>query len=271
MLDWFSRHRRGVFAATITAVVVCIIAIAAVLITQPRAHSRYVPRNAGLRASDLFFYPSRLAGQRPKAFIFFFGNDVGFWKPHQELAEFLADGDYDVVGYNMKPLLSSLPEAASVTRDSAYVAAILPLVSAARVELRAEHSPVVLMGHSVGAEVALWTAAHVAIPDVAGVVAMSPGSRGHLRVTWTDLANGPEPTGPDSWGIAETVKLLRPSLRVAVVRGDHDLFRYADSAIVPAGGDRLKLSIVPLASHSLKRIIVARYIVRDAVEWVLRR
>lgn len=258
-------------AALVGAAIVIVGIIVTVALVQPRARSRYVPHNPALRGSDLFFYPSRLTGQTPRAFIFFFGNDVGFWKPHQELAEFLADAGYDVVGFNMKPLLSSLPEGVSATRDSAFTAALVPLVHAARVELRTGQRPVVLMGHSVGAEVALWTAAHLPIPDIAGVVAMSPGSRGHLRVTWTDLANGAEPTGPDSWGIAETVKLLRPSLRVAIVRGDHDMFRYADSAIVPAGGDRLRLSIVPLASHSLRRILVARYIVRNAVEWVLSR
>jgi hypothetical protein len=52
---------------------------------------------------------------------------------------------------------------------------------------------VVLGGHSIGAELAIWTAAHDTVPLLAGVLAMSPGERGHLRVTLGDLAER-EPT-----------------------------------------------------------------------------
>jgi len=59
------------------------------------------------------------------------------------------------------------------------------------------------------------------------------------------------------------------AVRVAIVRGDHDKYRYADSALIAAGGDRIHTYIVPFASHSLKRIIVARPVMRQALDWLL--
>ena len=54
----------------------------------------------------------------PRALVLFFGNDIGFWGPHQELAADLAADGYDVVGIDVRPLFDGLP-APPAQRDSA--------------------------------------------------------------------------------------------------------------------------------------------------------
>ncbi len=54
------------------------------------AHSAYTPHDPALQTEPLYFYPARASSRHPKAAVFFFGNDVGFWEPHQKLAERLA-------------------------------------------------------------------------------------------------------------------------------------------------------------------------------------
>ena len=98
---------------------------------------------------------------------------------------------------------------------------------------------------------------------------MSPGLRTHLRISASDLLNGPEPEGPGSFSVPLTLREIQPAIRVAIVRGDHDKYRYADSALVVSGGNRVHLYMVPFASHSLKRIIVAKPVMRQALDWVL--
>ena len=266
------RARTHVLWFALAIVLICL-GVGLAFMALPAAHSEYVPRNPALRRASLFFYPSHAGSGPAPAFVFFFGNDVGFWSAHQELADDLAGQGYAVVGFDVKPLLASLPDGATATaataRDSMFSVALASLIRASRHELGMDARPVILAGHSVGAELAVWSAGHVAIPNLLGVVAISPGARGHLRITLSDLANAGDPDEPGSFSVAREVAALPASMRVALVRGDRDPYRYADSAIVAVGGQRVRLSIIPLAGHSLKRVILARYVVRNAVDWVL--
>lgn len=241
----------------------------AILWARDRAHSAYIPKSAELRSRDIFLYapPSRPA----TALVFFFGNDIGFWKAHQQIAEFLAGDGYAVVGLDVRPLLQTLSDAPPETRDSSIATSLERLIAASREEFQVRDKPVVLMGHSLGAEIAVWAAAHIHTPGLAGVVAISPRSRGHLRATLADIANQGEPHEAGSFSVAAIINSLPGSVRVAIVRGDHDKFRSADPAIIAGGGSRLRHMIVPFASHSLKSVFVARYIVRRAVDWILAR
>lgn len=243
------------------------------LVLSPAPRTAYVPRNVALRRASLYFYPANVRAGQARACVFFLGNDIGFWAPHQELAADLASQGYGVIGFDVKPLLERLPSATSASaitlRDSMFSNALGWRIRAACAELHLSGKPVILAGHSLGAEIAVWSAGHVVIPDLAGVLAISPGARGHLRVTWRDITDSGEPTEPGSFSVAGEVGKLVPSVRVVIVRGDHDPFRYADSGIVAAGGRRARLEIVPLAGHSLKRVILARYIVRSAADWIV--
>lgn len=235
----------------------------------------YVPRDASLREAGLYFYPAAPSTGAPRAFVFFFGNDIGFWRAHRQLAADLAGQGYAVVGFDMKPLLRRLPEETGA-RDSTFRAIIVPLVLRARRELAPSARPalrIVLAGHSLGAEVALWTAAHAGLPDVAGVLALSPGSRSHLRVSASDLLMTGEPTGPASFSVAGVVARVTaaPGVRIAIVRGSHDPLRSADSALLAAGGQGIRRFLVPLAGHALKQVALARYVVREGLTWVLER
>lgn len=231
------------------------------------ADPTYTARDPALRSRPLYFYPA--AGPEPaRAFVFFFGNDVGFWAPHRRLAIHLAEQGFDVVGFDLKPLVTSLFDF-DAGRDSTFAAEVGRLVAASRHELRADARPVVLAGHSLGAEVAVWSAVHVPIPDLIGVLALSPGSRSHLGVSLSDLVNGPEPTGAGSFSVAREVSQLPPAVRLAVVRGENDDYQSADAAILAAGGPRSQRYVVRFAGHSLKRIIVARPAVRQALAWIL--
>lgn len=249
----------------LTAAILAAVAVVGTGCSAPRPP--YVPRNAELRKLPVYFYPSRVPGP-PRAVIFFFGNDVGFWTPHQDLAEYLSGLGYSVVGFDMRGLLGSLPDPRAM-RDSAFDARILPLIAKARHEVHADSIPLILAGHSLGAEVAIWTAAFAPPPELVGVIAMSPGLSSHLRISASDLLNGREPSGPDSFSVAATLHSIASRVRVAIVRGSHDKYRYADSALIVAGGDRSHSYIVPFASHSLKRIIVAKPVMREALDWVL--
>jgi pimeloyl-ACP methyl ester carboxylesterase len=227
----------------------------------------YVPRDPALQHLPVYFYPDRSATPA-RAVIFFFGNDVGFWEPHRELADYLSGQAYTVVGFDMRSFLAGLPEGIS-QRDSAFRARILPLIASTRHEIHADSLPLIIVGHSLGSEVAIWTAAFAKPPGTVGVIAMSPGLRSHLRISASDLLNGPEPEEEGSFSVPSTLHEIQPAIRVAIVRGDHDKYRYADSALIAAGGNRVHAYIVPFASHSLKRIIVARPVMRQALDWLL--
>ena len=68
--------------------------------------------------------------------------------------------------------------------------------------------------------------------------------------------------------MADLVKSSPSDLRIALVRGASDRHRVSDPGIVAAGGKRVKKFDIPFAGHSLKKILIARYVVRDAISWV---
>lgn len=253
--------------ATVLVAIAAVLAAAGyvgfrVATTGPR--SSYVPRDPGLRAAMYHFYP---AEGTPRAIVVFFGNDVGFWKPHEELAWRMAHDGLDVVGIDIRPWLGSLPSG-EPQRDSAVRATAGPLVARVRHELGADTLPIVLAGHSFGAEIAIWMA-HERPPErLAGVLALSPRGTGHLWISPLDLANV-EASGRWAFSTVAMAGSLPPRLRVAIVRGNGDPFIQHDSAFAAAGGARLRVYHIPFAGHSLKKLIIAGPIVSRALEFVL--
>lgn len=226
----------------------------------------YVPRDVSLRRRELLFYIPSGSAAPPRALIIFLGNDVGFWEPHQELASRLAGAGYAVVGLDVRQYLAKLPDG-EPQRDRAFADSIVPLVAAIRREV-GDSLPLVLGGHSFGAEVALWIARNREPPSLRGVLAMSPRSSGHLFVTAGDLANE-EAHGAGAWSTLDAVRTMDPRVRVAVVRGANDQFAAHDSAFMAAGAQRLRRFSVPLAGHSLKKLLIAGPIVEHAVTYLL--
>lgn len=226
-----------------------------------------ITRDPNLRG-QVFLYAAADSTRPPRAVIFFFGNDIGFWRPHRQLAALLAQSQYAVAGFDMRSLLARLPDRGP-TRDSAYIAAIEPIIAEARHELGADSVPLIIAGHSLGAEIAIWTAAHTCQPWVAGVLAMSPGSRSHLRVAVSDIMNGPEPTGPGSFSVPEAVADIPTDERIAIIRGTKDKFARADPALLAAGDERIERFSVLLAGHSLKGLTMAGFETRRALDWLL--
>ena len=113
------------------------------------ARSAYTPHDPELRSEPLYFYPA--AGTRhPKAGVFFLGNDVGFWEPHQKLAERFANNGYAVVGFDVKKFLERLPDSAQL-RDSVLVHEVPQLIRRSFHELGADSVPIIIGGHSFGA------------------------------------------------------------------------------------------------------------------------
>jgi pimeloyl-ACP methyl ester carboxylesterase len=226
----------------------------------------HVVRDRVLRERGIVIYTPDDA---PRALVLFFGNDVGFWRPHHELAADLAGQGYAVAGVDIRPLLAALPET-HPARDSAYATAVRDLVSRVRRELALDSVPLIIGGHSLGAELALWTAANGGVRGIVGTLALSPGNRSHLRVSASDILMTSEPQGPDSFGVAAQVAAAtRTGQRVAVVRGANDKFRSADSSLFAAGGESLRRFSVPFAAHSLRDLTLARYVIRDAMRWLL--
>ncbi len=236
---------------------------------RPGAKAPFHPPDPALQRAPLYFYPARDTTQPPHAVVFFFGNDVGFWAAHQRLAELLSRDGYSVIGFDVKRELDHLPD--GPTREAVYLARVDSLLSHGRAALGASDRPLVIAGHSIGAEIALWTAAHLRapalVPGLVGVVAMSPGQRGHLRTGLSDL-RGEEPHERGSFAIDSQVALLSPRIRVALVRGELDGFRYADSGLVAAGA---KFFLVPKQHHSLKGITAAGPVVRAALQYATHR
>jgi pimeloyl-ACP methyl ester carboxylesterase len=227
----------------------------------------YVPRDPSLRHQPLLFYAAH--ARHPRAFVFFLGNDVGFWKPHEELAWRLAENGYDVVGLDIKQYLAGLPEQ-EPGRDSAFAASIGPLIDRTRAEMHADSLPLVLGGHSFGAEVAFWIALHRPSPRLMGVLALSPRGTGHLVVTPFDLMNY-EASGPWSFSTIQATSEIAPNVRIALVRGVGDTFRRHDAAFIAAGGARLRYFSVPLAGHSLRKLIIAGPIIEHALDFLVER
>lgn len=226
----------------------------------------YTPRDTSLRRRDLLFYVPPRGDGSPRALILFFGNDVGFWEPHQELASRLAAAGYAVVGLDVRQYLAGLPDG-EPQRDRAFADSIVPLIAAIRREI-GDSLPLVLGGHSFGAEVALWVARNREPARLQGVLAMSPRSSGHLFVTAGDLANE-EAHGNGAWSTIEAVRDMDPRVRIAIVRGANDQFAVHDSAFMAAGGARLRRFTVPLAAHSLRKLLIAGPIVEHAVAYLV--
>lgn len=225
----------------------------------------YVPRDPALRDQPLYFYPARKTPAQ--AFILFLGNDIGFWKPHQELAWRLSKEGYDVVGLDVKKYLARLPDG-EPQRDSSFAASVPPFIARVRHEMNADTLPMIVGGHSFGAELAFWIAWKEPPPRLVGVLAMSPRSSGHFVVTPFDLLNY-EASGPNAFSTIEAAAKIAPNIRIAIIRGAHDKFIKHDSAFIAAGGARLRRYKVPLAGHSLQNLIIAGPMVEHAVEFLL--
>lgn len=152
-------------------------------------------------------------------------------------------------------------------RAAVYLARVDSLLGAARAALGGADVPLVIAGHSVGGELAVWSAAHLRAPafepGLVGVVTLSPGARGHLGVGLSDML-GREPRGADSFAVDSQVarlQALAPRVRVALVRGTRDDFRRADPAIVAAGARRFAAEG---QGHSLLNLRAAGPVVLDA-------
>jgi pimeloyl-ACP methyl ester carboxylesterase len=229
----------------------------------------YTPHNPALAGFPLFFYPSVNTSAPAKAFVFFVGNDIGFWGAHQDLAKRLAGAGYDVVGFDTKIFFDRLPD--DTTRAGIYRDSVTAMIALARRELGADSIPVVLAGHSLGAEIASWIAVHAPPSQLKGLLLISSRSRGHLRATLSDIANRSAPSEPGSYSVAENIASLPPQVRVAIVRGTDDRFRTADDTLLKAGGARIDKWAVPWGGHSMSNILLAGPFVERALGWTLNR
>ena len=233
---------------------------------RPIARPDYVPRTVALRSDKFYVYPPQ---GTMRGTIIFFGNDVGFWQPHQELADFLSRDGYAVVGFDLRSLFTSVANLAPADRENIVGDSLSVLMFECLAEFHGEKLPLVLMGHSLGAEVSIWASSHIGVPKIDGVVAMAPGGRGHLAITASDYLSSSLPSGPDSFSMSQLVSSAPRTVRIALVRGTADKMGAADPGILAAGASRMKSFPIPLAGHSLKKILIARYVVRDALGWVL--
>ncbi|MDQ6827315.1 MAG: hypothetical protein M3081_00435 [Gemmatimonadota bacterium] len=225
----------------------------------------YVAADSVLRAQPLYFYPSTTA--HPRAFIFFFGNDVAFWQPHQVLAHRLSRDGYSVVGLDLRQVLAVLPSTSVEARESSFTAVIGPLIARARRELSADSLPIVLAGHSFGAEIALWLAMHQPPPKLAGVMAMSTRGSGHFFVTPGDWS-GDEASGPGSFSTVALVHDIPPTIRIAVVRGKDDGFAKWDSTFARVGGRRYRRFVIPFTGHSIRHLTFAGPFIERAMTFL---
>lgn len=229
------------------------------------AHSAYIPRDPNLLRQPLFFYPSEGSAKRPRAGVFFLGNDLGFWGPHQRLAELLASKGYAVVGFDVKKFLDRLPDSA-LLRDSVLARDMPVLIRRSLHELGADSVPIIIGGHSFGADLALWIEANTRLPGVIGVLALGPTRRDHPTVTLNDKMNIGEPTEPGSFSIAEQIRNTPPGVRIALLRGASDRERESDREFIEAGGSRLSYTVIPFAAHSLKSLIIAGPMIERALD-----
>jgi pimeloyl-ACP methyl ester carboxylesterase len=240
--------------------------VAAVIYAQNEAGhvTDYRPRDPRLEREPLFYYPVRDTATA-RAFVFFLGNDIAFWGAHQQLAWRLSGDGYTVVGIDIRKYLDRLPD--EPKRDSAFGVAIGPLIARARHEMGADSLPLILAGHSFGAELAFWIARHHAPPGLIGVLSLNSRSTGHLFITTQDWLNK-EASGPFSFSVVRAVGELDPAVRIALVRGAHDPFRRHDPEFMAAGGARIQRYEVPMAGHTLKKLILAGPIIDGAMHWL---
>lgn len=237
--------------------------------------SDYHARTVALRRAGVTVYAPPVGYASPRAILVFFGNDVGFWTPHRRLALSLSHDGYAVIGVDIRPVLANLPSDPGCRADTVRQR-VRDIIDAGHSEFdgpRAD-TPFVLAGHSLGAELALWAAASVPAPSLTGVVAMSPGSRSHLRISASDLLMTGEPQEAESFAVGDMVTQavrMHPNLRIVVVRGSNDPLRTADSGLLAAGGPHLRVFGVPMAGHSMKQLTIAGIVFRHALDWLLVR
>ena len=254
-----SGFRRGLQVAASLAITVSCMGC-------PAAQPTYVPKDPVLRALPLYFYPS---SGKAKAVVIFFGNDVGFWDAHDRLARRFASNGYTVIGIDIKKYIERLPEPYA-SREAAFDSSIDGVIARAVREMQANSLPLILGGHSFGADLALWTAAHAPPLGTVGVLALAPTARSHFYVTAMDRANISEPEEAGSFGIADEIRAVPAGMSIALLRGSGDHRRGIDSALEVAGGPRLRYSVIPFASHSLKSLTLAGPIAEQALGWILR-
>jgi pimeloyl-ACP methyl ester carboxylesterase len=239
------------------------------LVRRSAPATPYIVRDSAVRHDYIYFYPARTEnGAPPRALVVFLGNDVGFWDPHKELAERLAGAHYAVAGLDIRGYLATLPEA-HPAREDAFASGAPALIARMRAELNADSLPIVLGGHSFGAELAFWLAANAPPRGLAGVLAMSPRGSGHFVVTAADLANE-EPAGVGAFSTIDAAHRIASNVRIAIIRGSKDQFARHDADFESAGGSRLQVYRVPLAAHSLKKLLLAGPIIEHAMEWMLQ-
>jgi pimeloyl-ACP methyl ester carboxylesterase len=239
--------------------------IALVILGCTPAHSAYIPRDRELQREPLYFYPAAGVLGHPKAGVFFLGNDLGFWQAHQKLAERLASHGYAVVGFDVKKFLDRLPDSA-LLRDSVLAHDVPPLIKRSLHELGADHVPIVIAGHSFGADIALWTEANAPIPGVVGVLALGPTRRDHPTITLRDQINSGEPTEPGSFAIDEQIRNTPAKVHIALLRGASDKERTSDRGFIVAGDSRMSYTVIPFASHSLRSLIIAGPLIERALD-----
>ncbi|MEO8580734.1 MAG: hypothetical protein ABI469_10840 [Gemmatimonadales bacterium] len=232
------------------------------------ARSPYKPRDPTLQRQPLYFYPADRSHRPPRAGIFFFGNDIGFWKPHQRLAERLASQGYAVVGFDVKQFLDRLPDS-SLLRDTVLLHEMPALIERSLHELGADSVPTIIAGHSFGADIALFMEANSPIPGVVGILALGPTKRDHPIVTINDRVNIGEPTEPGSFSVDEQIRNVPQSVRIALMRGASDKARTSDRDFTAAGGARMSYTVIPFASHSLKSLVIAGPMIERAVDRLL--
>lgn len=240
------------------------------LVSAPVAVSSYVPRDALLRRKDTYLYHAATAQRR--GMVWFYGNDVAFWKPHQELAAMLTRDGYDVVGFDARRFFDDT-RATGPERDSIVARTVLGLLSHARREFGDETRPVVLMGHSLGADLAVWSVTHDSIPHLGGILLLSPTPRSHLYATMRDRLFLGEPMEAGSYALTTVIRQLPPGVRVIVARGDHDSHDAGDADLVStivatghaASADEAYMRI-PLAGHSLRSLFIAGPMIARAVD-----
>jgi len=248
---------------------VALLAIAGALVAYDHRGSKghasaLTPADTTLHKPWLYFYPAR--GAPPRAVMVFFGNDVAFWEPHQDLAWRFAGDGISVVGIDLRKYLATLPDP-EPSRDDAFAASMPDLIARSRHALSGDSLPLVLAGHSFGAEVAFWIGEHAPPPRLAGILALNTRSTGHLFITPNDWLNK-EASGRWSFSTIDAVRTIDPRVRIALVRGAHDPFRGHDSAFVAAGGNRLRRFEIPMAGHSLGTLLVAGPLISRAVRFL---
>ena len=227
--------------------------------------SAYTPPDTALQKSWLYFYPSRTAAPA-RAFMVFFGNDIAFWEPHQDLAWGFSGDGISVVGIDLRKYLATLPSA-EPQRDSAFGPSIAALIARTRQALGADSAPVIIAGHSFGAEVAFWLALHRPPPGLVGVLALNTRATGHLFITPSDWLNK-EASGAWSFSAVDAARRIDPRVRIALVRSAKDLFKVHDPEFIAAGGSRLERFEIPMGSHSLTSMLMARPVISRAVRFL---